>query len=299
MATDSRTPERLIAVGVDGSGSADRALRWAAHEASRTGAMLRVVNTWSLPVTTWSMMAVAYLDPTDIEAQSRRTVEQAENSVRSKLGASAPEIETRTVRGDPAGGLIDASRDADLLVVGTRGGGGFTRLVRGSVAVSCVHHATCPVAVIGQDAPEPGAGEIVVGLDDSDGAHRALQWAAREATRLGVGLRVVHGGVVADERSGEEAGSDPDAATMAGKALERSVDEQLQQLAEVPTFQTMVVALDGAEALISEAADAALLVVGARGSGGFRALLLGSVSQKVLHHSPCPLVVVPRPTDDG
>lgn len=294
MATTPNTPERLIAVGVDGSASAARALRWAASEASRTGASLRIVNTWSVPVTTWSMMAAAYLDPTDIEALAQRTVEQAENSVRSRFDASAPSMETRTVRGDAAGGLIAASSDADLLVVGTRGGGGFTRLVRGSVAVSCANHATCPVAVIGDDAPEPGTGEIVVGIDDSVGARQALRWAAREAVRLGVDLRVVHGGLVA------EAGptDDPDAEALAGKALERSVDEELQQLAGVPAVQTLVVPMDGAEALIAEAADAALLVVGARGQGGFRGLLLGSVSQKALHHSPCPLVVV-RGADDA
>lgn len=289
--------DRMIVVGVDGSSSASRALRWAAAEASGTSAVLRIVNAWSVPMTTWPVMAAAYVDPTGLEEGSEAIVGRAAASVRGDLGSGAPVIETRTVRDGAAGGLIAAARDADLLVVGTRGRGGFTSLLLGSVAAACAYQTPVPLAVIGNDAPQPGSGDIVVGLDDSFGARRALRWAAAEASRLEVALRVVHGWegpmpATAGAPTSDPL-ADPEVASSARAGLERIVEEELDQLAVRPPIRTLAVPLAASEALITVAANASLLVVGSRGRGGFTGLVLGSVSQQCLHHSTRPLVIIP------
>lgn len=248
-------------------------------------------------MTTWPVMAAAYVDPTGLEEGSEHIVGRAAASVRRDLGSAAPTIETRTVREGAAGGLIAAARDADLLVVGTRGRGGFTSLLLGSVAAACAHHTPVPLAVIGSDVPEPGSGDIVVGLDDSVGARQALRWAAREASRLEVALRVVHGWEVPVPASAgaptSEPLAEPEVAISAREGLERIVDEERDEVSARPPIRTLAVPLAASEALITEAASASLLVVGSRGRGGFTGLLLGSVSQQCLHHSPRPLVIIP------
>lgn len=290
--------EGVVVVGVDGSASANRALHWAAVEATRRHAVLRIVSAWSVPVSPWSVMAAAYTDPEAIEEGAERIVERAWSAVRRDLGDRSPTVETRTVHDGAAGGLIDVSRDADLLVVGTRGRGGFVDLLLGSVAASCAHHTPVPLVVIGRQAPDPGSGDIVVGVDDSDGARAALRWAAAEALCLGVGVRAVHGW---DIPLAAPAGAptfaplaDDDVAQNARAALEAMVREEIAELQDEPPISTEVVPSTAPKALIAAAERAALLVVGSRGRNGFVGLLLGSVSRQVLAHSPVPVVIIPR-----
>lgn len=301
MDADDRESVGVVVVGVDGSGAATRALKWAGVEAASRNAVLRIVSTWSVPVMAWSVMAAAYVDPTAIEEGARHIIERAEALLRREMGDDAPVVETRTVQDGAAGGLIAEARGADLLVVGTRGRGGVLSLLLGSVAVSCAHHTPVPLAVIGLGAPEPGSGDLVVGLDRSAGSRAALRWAAAEAARLGVGLRVVHGWDIPLVAPAGAPTFAPlvDAETLrrSTEAFERAVEEETADLPDRPSITTEVAASTAPEALVAAADGAALLVVGSRGRGGFAGLLLGSVSRQVLAHSPCPLVIVPSDDD--
>ncbi len=132
-----------IVVGVDGSESSQDALRWAAKQAQLTKAHLRVIMSWEIP--RYAYMASV---PVDINWEEdcgnllRKTVADA-------LGTS-PQIDmtTSVIQGHPAPVLVDASKDADLLVVGSRGHGAFTGMLLGSVSEHCVSHAHCPVVVL-------------------------------------------------------------------------------------------------------------------------------------------------------
>lgn len=300
MDPSPKPSDRTIVVGVDGSAAAARALHWAALEAVRTAATLRITNVWSVPMTTWAgLVSAVYLDPADLEEGSGRIVDRARMAVHRDLDADAPPIETRTVQGGAAHQLLEAAQDASLLVLGSRGRGGFTDLVLGSVAATCAHHSPVPLAVVGVDAPDPGSGDVVVGLDDSLGARTALRWAVGEAGRLGATVRAVHGWdlPVAAPAGAPTFGplDDPDFSDPTRAALEQIVAEETADQTDLPPITVVAVPQSVPEVLIHEAKSAALLVVGSRGRGGFLGLLLGSVSQQCMHHSPCPVVIVPAP----
>ena len=133
------TLNRRIVVGVDGSTSSRGALRWAAAQAALASAELEVVIGWSYPMS-YGFPVIADVD---WAADARTTVEAELTDV---LGDQ--QVTVRVLEGHPARVLLDASRDADLLVVGSRGHGGFTGLLLGSVSEYVVTHASCPVVVV-------------------------------------------------------------------------------------------------------------------------------------------------------
>jgi len=140
--------ERHIVVGVDGSPSSVRALAWAIREGRRTGGTVDAICAWQYPATYgWAMTGA---EP-GIGELSMETLEKAI----AEVGAAAEDkvtIRLHAVRQDPAQALIEAAGGADLLVVGTRGHGGFAGTLLGSVSQRCLHHAPCPVVVVrGQD----------------------------------------------------------------------------------------------------------------------------------------------------
>jgi len=282
-----------VVVGVDGSEGATRALRWAALEAVRTGATLRILSAWQAPVaTSYATISTPYIDPAPFEAAGHDVVRDAEAMVRQQLGDASPTVAAAIAQGSAASTLLDAARQASLLVVGTRGRGGFARALLGSVSAACAHHTSTPLAVIGPDAPDPGSGDLVVGFDGSAGARAALRWAVRDARTTGAKVRVVHGWTAS---IGELYGVLPDGSLVGDPApeIEREVAETVADLRDLPSIAVEVVALPGAQALVRGSVGAAALVVGSRGHGGFVGLLLGSVSQACLHHSPGALVIVP------
>lgn len=128
----------LIVVGVDGSESSRYALRWAARQAECAGAEVSAVMAWRLP-------EIYAYEPRDYEAEARSALDVV---VEETLGSDPGiPVVTRVVAGDAAPVLIDASRDAELLVVGSHGHGGFRGMMLGSVSQHCVSHAHCPVVV--------------------------------------------------------------------------------------------------------------------------------------------------------
>jgi nucleotide-binding universal stress UspA family protein len=155
----TRTPHKengLIVVGVDGSDESITALQWAIEEAHTRGSRLRVMNIWNYPPTGYGidvdMAAVSLLTAETIEATARIIIDQAVE--KALVGIDEPPFIERVVRqGSPSRELLAESKDADLLVVGQRGHGGFIGLLMGSVANQVMHHATCPTIVI----PRPSA----------------------------------------------------------------------------------------------------------------------------------------------
>jgi nucleotide-binding universal stress UspA family protein len=138
-----------IVVGIDGSHNASHALEWAMTEAAIRKAPLTVITVNSVPASYWTGAPVELPGDHARVAEIRKTAEAAVEETATKLGANQPESVTVTaISGFPAQTLIDVSKGADLLVVGTRGGGGFAPLVLGSVSNQVVHHAHCPVVVV-------------------------------------------------------------------------------------------------------------------------------------------------------
>ncbi len=138
-----------IVVGVDGSEGSKLALRWACDEAARIdGAKVVAVATWTYPVVAASPWMGGYDVPMDLTAATTQAVEEAVAEVCASCGFPAERIETKVVCGPAASTLLEAGKDADLLVVGSRGLGGFTGLLLGSVSHQVAAHAPCPVIVV-------------------------------------------------------------------------------------------------------------------------------------------------------
>jgi nucleotide-binding universal stress UspA family protein len=136
-----------IVVGVDGSAASRAALRWALGQAELTGAAIDAVVAWQYPVATggYAWAPVAVMDSSDLQEAAEKTLADEVGEV---TGGSTVQVRSRVVEGIAAQALLAASVGAELLVVGSRGHGGFAGALLGSVSQHCVHHATCPVVII-------------------------------------------------------------------------------------------------------------------------------------------------------
>lgn len=291
-----------IVVGVDGSDPALCALDWAAAEARRRGVPLNVVTSYTIPVFAASSMDAGYatLDDQVIRDGAQEVLDAA----RARVGDIGVDVRLRIESGDPAGVLMELSEEADLVVVGTRGRGGFVGRLLGSVSSALPAHAKCPTVVVPLCVSKRAPGDptvrdvVVVGVDGSDRARRAVLVAAEQATTRSVPLRVV---CALPPVSGSLAWMP---ATVDQEALTIDVRRQLAVGARwlASHFPDLVIeteVIEGApiEVLIEESAKATLMVTGSRGRGGFAGMLLGSTSQGVLHHSKGPVLVVPDSPD--
>lgn len=285
---------RGIVVGVDGSEAAADALGWAAREAAITGRNVRAVHAWRYPALSYvhGLVPPPVFAKEDFEDEARAILDAALSTLDQDAAAS---IEPVVVEGGAADVLVDHSRGADLLVVGHRGRGGFLALLLGSVALQCAQHAECPVVVV-RPGPHGVAAErrhrIVVGVDGSEPARRALLWAADEAKHRRATLEIVHcwhprmGLPVGPAVSTTDRASLEAAAHGVVAAATRAVEGRL------PHTESILVDAPAASTLLGASAGADLVVVGTRGHGGFPGLLLGSVSTQVLHHAQCPAAIV-------
>ncbi len=138
-----------ITVGIDGSAHSTRALEWALKEAATRHAPVTVLTVHTVPASGWTGNPITLPpDAADLEKASH-AAEELTVKATSQLGAAQPSsVTVRAVAGFPAQELIEASRTADLVVVGSRGAGGFARLRIGSVSSQVVHHAHCPIVVV-------------------------------------------------------------------------------------------------------------------------------------------------------
>lgn len=146
-----------IVVGVDSSEHSQRSLEWAMREAAVRKVPLTVITVNAVVAGYFGSPVVLAADEPARE-QARQGAQEAADKAAAVLGESPPSVIIHAINGFPAGELIEASRDADLLVVGSRGAGGFAKLLLGSVSSQVVHHAHCPVVIVpGDRKPEPGS----------------------------------------------------------------------------------------------------------------------------------------------
>jgi nucleotide-binding universal stress UspA family protein len=288
----------LIVVGVDGSAHGREALRFALAEAEVRGARVGIVHSWSIPPLTATgigMIPAFGLLRDELAAGAAETLEAELERVAG--GAPGVELERHVVQGDAAGALVERAASADLLVVGSRGHGAVATTLLGSVSRACLHHAPCPVAVVNV-AHHAEHARIAVGVDDSPGAAHALGWAFAEARLRGA---AVHAVCAYEEpfSLGAAGLSSPEVVVELREALAEDAEAVVEQ-ARVSAPADVVVtgeAVHGpaGQVLVGAAAGADLLVVGSRGRGGFKSLLLGSISQHCAAHAGGVVVVVRGP----
>ena len=268
------TVER-IAVGVDGSPVASRALSWASRIAVSTGAEILAINAFQNP----------YIEVTPDE--HNRLIGEREQALTGGWLSAAFEAGVAAKGlvepGDPRDVLMSVAEaeGADLLVLGRTGaGGGPGFLHLGSVVEHAAHHTPLPLAVIPDGATEP-AGIVALGVDGSPESLGAVEWTEQIAPRLGASVIAIHvDQTTAKSPSGAQVGTWIEPLVESGVVVEAIVQRDLHP----------------ADALLGVAAarGADLLVIGARGLGGFTGLRAGGVALKVLHRAGLPLVMIPR-----
>jgi len=286
--------ESAVVVGVDGSPASKVAVDWAARNAVLHGAPLTLVHVLTPP----AVMAFpdVPMPPGYLEwqqEQGRGLLDAAEQTAREAAGRTALDITSEMVSGPSVPSLVDASKDARLIVVGCRGHGALARGILGSVSNGLVHHAHCPVVIIHDEdplMPHPSKAPVVVGVDGSPASERAVGLAFEEASLRGVDLVAVH--AWSDAGVFEFPGADWSTQQAMG---EETLSERLagwQERYPDVLVRRIVVADKPARQLLEQAESAQLLVVGSRGRGGFAGMLLGSVSTAVINAARMPVLVV-------
>lgn len=281
-----------VVVGVDGSSSALDATRWAAREAARRGTSVRLISAF-----TW--FDSRHIGEPGLGGHHRAAMaESTRDAVSAAAGTAAEaapgiEITEQVLDGFPVPLLVDASRAAELVVIGDRGLGGFASLLVGSVAIGLAGRAWCPVVVVRGERTSD-AGPVVVGVDGSPISEAALAFAFEAAAAREVPLIAVHAWTDSVLAAAVAPLVDWDAVEAEARAL---LAERLAGWGEKypdVVVRRVVVRDRPAHALIEQAtgAEAQLVVVGSHGRGSAAGLVLGSASHAVLHHSPCPVAVV-------
>lgn len=284
-----------IVVGYDGSEGSTAALKWAAGAAEQRGRILDVVTTWSMPAADLGIGASATLQQ-DLVDELRKEA-QATNDEGLQIAADMGVNATgEVVVGRPASAMVNRSENAEMLVVGSHGTGGLTGFLLGSVSRQVATHADCPVVVV-RPVPEGGQ-DIVVGVDGSPHSLKALGWAFEQASFSSSALHVLHSWEIPPTWSMVDVPSyEPEVLIRDyGNSELRETSEAMAGFREdFPDVKVRQEVMKGSpvKALVKASEHAELLVVGSRGLGGFRGLLLGSVSHAVVHKALCPVAVVP------
>jgi len=287
-----RTPQGAIVVGVDGSHQSVDAVDWAYAEARLRQRPVHLVTGMVLD------LYESLLPPVDDAV----LIEDARKCLREALDRKPADLDipvTRQLVGQaPARLLVEASEVADLIVVGTRGRGGFTGMLLGSVSQHASRHAHCDVAVI-RPVDRDASNAVVAGIDMSHRDPVVLRAAFEEARRRQAMLRVVHAWSALTP-AGPGLGVGPIGYDIKERARgeQRRLDHELKSWQDdYPDVEVASESLTGhpVTTLVDDAAHAQLLVVGARGGGGFNELLLGSTTTAVMHRAHCPVLVARPP----
>lgn len=280
-----------IAVGTDGTGTSHAAVDWAAREADRRGVPLRIIHAFD-----WEWREARYDLSGEYLDLARKFAEGIVATAEARARQVAPRltVETETLVGPAAPQLLQAARNADLLVVGSRGRGGFAGLLLGSVSQRVATHGTGPVVVVREHAGDPD-GPIVAGVDDSPAGDLVLDAAFGRAAELGCPLVVIHAYLpvyplwIADPTPPIVETPEQDAAEQAG--LAERLAPWRERFPDVP-LEARVTHRSAAAALVEASRTARLVVVGSRGHGRVAGSLLGSAGLQLLHHAACPVEIV-------
>lgn len=288
-------PPRSIVVGVDGSPNSEAALDWGIAEAVRRE---RPLHLFSAAMRRYPG-GEAMLTSPELMAAITTEAESATDALLAAVAAQArrvsPDLDVSVQRGldVPAGALVELSVGADTVVVGRSGHGAVRDAVLGSVAQQVATHAQCPVVVVRASDGPAATGGVVVGVDGSALSEVALGYAFEQASWRRVPLSVVH--VWWNQPTSRVTGAfQQDEVDHVRLIVSETLVGWSEKFPDVEVRQALP---RGAvvTALTDAAKDAELLVVGSRGRGNFRSLLLGSVGQGVLHHALCPVAVVRAP----
>lgn len=286
-----------IVVGVDGSPSSDIATRWAAREATARNLTLLLASAYVVPQFLYAEgMIPSRTIFSELEEQTQQSIDQAA-AIATDVNPDL-EILQEIREGSPINMLLNLSKEADMVVVGSRGLGGIAGALLGSVSASVIGHAESPVVVLREDDmyTEAQDGPVVVGVDGSHVSDMALREAFKAADAYGADIIAVNAwldravqstlaGVNLSNGEWERAQEEQE------KMLEKSLAPVKQDYPDVKV--TLIVRREAPEiSLAEEACKARLLVVGSHGRGGFTGMLLGSTSRALLRLAPCPLMVV-------
>ncbi|MFF6885800.1 universal stress protein [Streptomyces sp. NPDC012421] len=280
----------FVLVGTDGSPAALGAVETAAREAGQRGVRLVVAHAFIWPLFSVGLEPSLY-GPTESGLRRQAQIVLDTAVARARAVAPGTEVSGELISGEPLVVLATRSRGAELVVVGSRGTGAFGALVVGSVAVHLAAHAECPVLVVrGREDPY---GPVLLAVDGSPDSDAAVDFAFEEARARRAELVAVHawtarsgpGDLTPLFHGAEEVHAE--AGRVLDAALARAAERHPGTKAEARLLRGKP-----REVLLEESANAQLVVMGARGRGGFTGLLLGSVSQALLHHAHCPVAVV-------
>jgi nucleotide-binding universal stress UspA family protein len=293
-----------VVVGVDGSPGSRAALVHALTTAAQRGAELEVVSSYPVNLGWAGGSPLGVPDTEAIRAATESRAGDLVDDVRRELSTSEiPGVDAVNVRlvvseGHAVTELLKRSEHADLLVVGSRGRGAMRSALLGSVALHCTTHAPCPVVVVHPMSSIAPSARVVVGVDGSAGCRAALVAALLEADRTGAEVEVVATYFPTDSwtdatlvlvQSVDAIRADLQRHT---EELVGAVLREQARTAGASRVRTGVHEGPAAEVLLQRARGAQLLVVGSRGRGAIRALLLGSVAVHCAMHAPCPVMLV-------
>ena len=282
-----------ILVAIDGSAESDAAVRWAAHEAAMRQAPITLMHVVVPVVTSWPVPSLQAEFNEWQEDNARQVIEGAEKMLRADVGAAAvSDLHSQIEHAYVVPALVSASKDAEMVVVGSRGLGAVGRAVLGSTSGGLLRHAHCPVAVIHADEAQAAdrTSPVLLGIDGTPASEAATALAFEEASRRKVDLVALH------------AWSDVGVFPVVGMNWQEYEDEGHEVLGErlagwqeqYPDVHVRrrIVCDRPARWLIDESQQAQLVIVGSHGRGGFPGMLLGSVSTAVAEAAKAPVIVV-------